>query len=118
MRDAIGGLLNVQLVAVFIVLISGYLAFSVNYTKAFRAKNKLISLTEQYEGNMSSVNDAASSYFQKIGYNPNPGQLRQVATSGSGINCEFADTGFCYKKNTVEKKDTGIGFPSIKIKNN
>ena len=42
MRDAFGGLLNMVIIVVFLVLVSGYLAFNVNYTKAFRVKNKII----------------------------------------------------------------------------
>ena len=42
MRDAFGGLMNMVIIVVFLVLVSGYLAFNVNYTKAFRVKNKII----------------------------------------------------------------------------
>ena len=42
MRDAFGGLMNMVIIIVFLVLVSGYLAFNVNYTKAFRVKNKII----------------------------------------------------------------------------
>lgn len=34
MRDAFGGLMNMVIIIVFLVLVSGYLAFNVNYTKA------------------------------------------------------------------------------------
>ena len=49
MRDAIGGVVNVAFIAVFLVIVSGYLAFSVSYNKAFKVKNKIISILEQYE---------------------------------------------------------------------
>ena len=49
MRDAFGGLMNMVIIVVFLVLVSGYLAFNVNYTKAFRVKNKIITKIEQYE---------------------------------------------------------------------
>ena len=51
MRDAFGGIANMVVIIVFLVIVSGYLAFNVNYTKAFRVKNKIISTFEQYEGN-------------------------------------------------------------------
>ena len=50
MRDAYGGVVSISIVVVFLVLVSGYLAFNVNYTKAFRLKNKVISVLEEYEG--------------------------------------------------------------------
>ena len=47
MRDAFGGVANLVIIVVFLVLVSGYLAFNVNYTKAFRVKIKLNPLIEQ-----------------------------------------------------------------------
>ena len=45
MRDALGGIVNITIIVVFLVIVSGYLAFNVNYTKAFRVKNKIITET-------------------------------------------------------------------------
>ena len=42
MRDAIGGSVNLVIIVVFMLLVSGYLAFNINYTKAFKVKNKII----------------------------------------------------------------------------
>ena len=63
MREAVGGALTIQIILVFMVLINAYLAFSVNYTKAFRVKNEIISIIEKNEGftgeNLSSANCGA-----------------------------------------------------------
>lgn len=50
MRDAIGGVLVIEIVIVFLLIVNSYLAFSVNYTKAFRVKNRIISIIENHEG--------------------------------------------------------------------
>ena len=50
MKDAFGGILNLVLVSVFLVIVSGILGFGVNYIKTFRMKNVVISAIEQYEG--------------------------------------------------------------------
>ena len=50
MRDAIGGLFSLQIILAFILLVNGYLAYSVNYTRAFRVKNGIVNILEQYEG--------------------------------------------------------------------
>ncbi|MBO4731371.1 MAG: hypothetical protein J5597_01005 [Spirochaetaceae bacterium] len=50
MRDAMGGSVALVIIVVFIVIALGYMAFNVNYTKAFRMKNKIISVYEKYEG--------------------------------------------------------------------
>ena len=69
MRDAIGGVVNITFIAIFMVVVSGYLAFSVSYNKAFKVKNKIISLLEQNEGYKLGVNDKIEDYMKNIGYN-------------------------------------------------
>ena len=38
MRDAIGGLFSLQIILAFILLVNGYLAYSVNYTRGIPSK--------------------------------------------------------------------------------
>ena len=68
MRDALGGLVNIAIIVVFLVIVSGYLAFNVNYTKAFRVKNKIISTIENNEGLDNDGKAKISEYMQSIGY--------------------------------------------------
>ncbi len=90
MRDALGGVVNIAIIVVFMVIVSGYLAFNVNYTKAFRVKNKIISVIENREGLDEEGKEEIKNYSKSIGYNV------------KGINCNTgweADNkvGFCYK---------------------
>ncbi|MBQ2639909.1 MAG: hypothetical protein IJF92_04010 [Bacilli bacterium] len=115
MRDAIGGSVNMFFVAVFIAVVSGYLAFSVNYTKAFRMKNKIITTFEQYKGcegttNQSSCNTEIEAYRNNIGYN-------------SDISCESGWTRgscYCYKKVLTATKDANHSYDEAyyKVKTN
>lgn len=50
MRESIGGAWLVGIVITFVVLFTSYLALSVNYSKAFKVKNEIISLIEENEG--------------------------------------------------------------------
>ena len=69
MRDAFGGVANLVIIVVFLTLVSGYLAFNVNYTKAFRVKNKIISLYAKSE--LASKNiERANVYFVNAYKNP------------------------------------------------
>ena len=61
MKEAIGGGWLFGFVAVFIVLFSAYLAISINYTKAFKVKNRIINLIEENEGFSTSNNISKSS---------------------------------------------------------
>jgi len=95
MRDAFGGVANLVIIVVFLVLVSGYLAFNVNYTKAFRVKNKIISTIEEYEGKCVPGNEANDchikirDYMRSLGYDsPDPD------LSGDGYDC---GGGYCIK---------------------
>lgn len=61
MRDAISGAMTLQIIVIFMIIINCYLAFSVNYTKAFRVKNEIRSIIEKNEGltcsAMRQIND-------------------------------------------------------------
>ena len=50
MREAIGATWIFGIVIVFIVLFTGYLAFSINYAKAFTVKDSIIDTLEKYSG--------------------------------------------------------------------
>ena len=60
MRESIGGAWLFGIVIVFIFFFSGFLAYSISYTKAFNVKNNIISFIEEYEGYSTSDGDLAS----------------------------------------------------------
>ncbi len=96
MSDAVGGTVNIVLIAVFMVLVSGYMAFNVSYVKAFKVKNRIIDLIEQYEGNCkpgdgtNKCTKYIHSYMNEIGYNT------KIMTK-SGYKCDTLK-GYCIKE--------------------
>lgn len=50
MKNAVGGMFSIQAIVIFLVLATGLLAFSVNYTKAFKVKNEFRRIIEEFEG--------------------------------------------------------------------
>lgn len=109
MRDSIGGAVNIVIIVAFIVIVLSYLAFNVNYTKAFRMKNKIIATYEDYDGKCTGVNDTSGranpgtcfgdiiTYAEDVGYEP--GEL----------NCRdgWSEAGkyYCYKEVKVKKSE-------------
>ena len=103
MKDAFGGIVNIVLVAIFLVIVSGILGLVVNYTKAFRMKNAVISTIEQYDGAKGCFTESKGcsnkivEKAQSFGYYP------------PSINCsksEGYENGyglFCYKENTTSE---------------
>jgi len=71
MKDAMGGVVNLVIIIVFMVIISGYLAFNVVYTKAFKVKNKIVLTYEEFDGNCGSntqCSQVIDNYMAEIGY--------------------------------------------------
>ncbi len=103
MRDAIGGSVTIVIISVFIVIVLAYLAFNVNYTKAFRMKDKIITVYEEYNGNcQSACQNKIVSYAHDIGYNVSSDALR--CREGWSKYQNY----FCYKEVTVSNiKDVG-----------
>ena len=100
MRDAIGQVFALQVILAFVLLINGYMAYSVNYTRAFRVKNQIVNIIEQYEG---LPNDEAmakiGSYVDGMTYRVpqtliNNFRNRYASNSDDGeVSCQ---DGWCY----------------------
>ncbi len=70
MRDAFGGAFMIRLLIVFIVIYVGFTAIALNYAKAFKVKNKVITYIEENEitdiRNMSAeAYNNMNTYFQE-----------------------------------------------------
>lgn len=69
MREAIGASWLMIIVMSFIALFSGYLALSINYSKAFRVKDGIVDRLEKHYGlNQESLEDITA-FINEIGYN-------------------------------------------------
>ena len=85
MRDAMGGTVALVIIVVFIVFALGYMAFNVNYTKAFRMKNKIISVYEKHKGNCDSkCENEIVNYANTIGYSL--GKQMSCGSGTKGVN--------------------------------
>lgn len=91
MREAIGGGWIMGFIAMFIVIFTSYLAISVNYTKAFRVKNRIISIIEENEGFSESRNNLN---------NPNINYIRNSNTTEDKIFSYLYDLGYSYDLST------------------
>ncbi len=100
MREAIGGVFTLQIILVFVILINGYMAYSVNYTRAFRVKNSIINIIEEREGfsEGSKAAEEISSLVKTAGYGLSSVQQQAVRNMNhqNGWYCSGAD-GYCVK---------------------
>ena len=108
MNEGIGGTSVIVIIVVFIAVVSAYMAYNVNYTKAFRMKNKIIALYEEYDGHCEDECRAKiKAYGDDIGYTPAPINCENnfYRPEGDTVRVQPFDTtyGFCEYKVTEEK---------------
>ena len=70
MRDAFGGAFMIKVMLIFLGIYIAFMAVALNYAKAFRVKNQIINIIEQYEGyekkasDNTEVKDIIGSYLE------------------------------------------------------
>ena len=102
MRDAIGQVFTLQIIFVFVLLINGYMAYSVNYTRAFRVKNQVVNIIEQYEGPYNEEGLAKiNSYIQQTSYNVTNSQMTDYISDTNGEAECPGYNGWCYVAHDV-----------------
>lgn len=68
MKESIGASWILMIVLVFIALFSGYLAFSVNYSKAFRVKDGIVDRLEKYNGPNNKSLEEIADFIDEVNY--------------------------------------------------
>ncbi len=105
MREAVGGAMSLQIIVIFMLVINCYLAFSVNYTKAFRTKNEIRSIVEKNEGLTNSAVAQIEDYMQKTRYKTNVRFENWCENNGYSVS-RNAYSSFCYKYELVDQTGT------------
>lgn len=105
MRDAISGAMALQVIVIFMIIINCYLAFSVNYTKAFRVKNEIRSIVEKNEGLTCSAMEQINDLMLKSNYKMNEEFESWCNNKGYSIATTNAGS-FCYKYQKVDVAGT------------
>lgn len=98
MKDAFGSVFNLTLLFAFILIVSGFVLFGVNYYKAFQVKNSLLTLIEKYEGNVNNSNfkEKVKDTVKRVGYNPGASAIDSLKNKNENYwNCDY-DNGWCY----------------------
>lgn len=113
MRDAIGGAMTLQIIVIFMIIINCYLAFSVNYTKAFRVKNEIRSIIEKNEGLTCSAGEQINELMLKNKYKMNSRFERWCANNGYQVATLDAGS-FCYKYHKVDVTGNSSGNSKYK----
>ena len=117
MKEAFGGIFNIIFVVIFLVIVIGVLGLVFSYTKAFKMKNAIISVIEEYEGSgcypevtNGSHNTACRNQIkrkaQDLAYNPVSLNCSSIDnSSGYNVPVYKADNYYCYEMTTKVKSD-------------
>lgn len=101
MREAIGGSYLFGLALTFIILFASFIAVAINYTKAFRVKNEIISIIEESEGytrdsmNVVSVGESAEAKIDEFLDTAN--YDKEVEVDCPDEDMKSSTSGYCYK---------------------
>ena len=86
MREAIGGG-RIYIIAIGIILLfTGYLAFSINRSRVYNVKNKIVNILERYNGNSENARIAINDYLASVSY-------RSTGNCPSGYGYSINGTG-------------------------
>lgn len=105
MREAIGGAMSLQIIMIVLIVMNCYLAFSVNYTKAFRTKNEIRSIIEKNEGFTCSAAKQINEYMLETNYNVSEQYMNWCRSNGYEV-AELSNGSFCYRYNKVDVSGT------------
>ncbi|MBR6072895.1 MAG: hypothetical protein IKP76_01060 [Bacilli bacterium] len=119
MRESIGTAWIMIIVMTFIALFSGYLAFSINYSKSFRVKDGIIERIHKHNGINSDAAMEIDKYLNQINYNAK-GNCKMYYDEYKDISSSVDAAGFNGTKYTIidsnSKKET-YNYCIFKIKN-
>ena len=106
MKEAFGGIFNIIYVVIFLVVVISILGLVVSYTKAFKMKNAIISVIEEYEGS-GCFPEQSGGTKNTICRNKIKEKAQELAYSPVSLNCDTgngfynADNFYCY---SVDKR--------------
>jgi len=113
-RDAISGAMTLQIIVIFMIIINCYLAFSVNYTKAFRVKNEIRSIIEKNEGLTTAAVEQIDELMLKNKYKINDEFIKWCSNNGYNVETRLKNGKFCYKYHKVDVSGTSNDLNTYK----
>lgn len=91
MREAIGSAFLVNLILIFIGVISALVVGSISYSKAYKAKDRILYVIEKYDGYTDEAKKEIDSSLKKIGYvidSTDSSRCENLYTKKGGFNSD------------------------------
>ena len=112
MKEAYGGIVSLVFIAIFLVIVISILGLVVSYTKAFKMKDRIISVIEEYEGSGCypelSGGSSASACRERI-----KDAARELGYSPANLNCggsltKSSDNLYCYSMDRLTDSNKAV----------
>lgn len=107
MKESMGLVPTLSIIIFAVVLLSGYLAFTINYSKAYKANSKIVNIIQKHDNDVTNKDtmNEIDKYLESINYS---------AASNYTDKCKndeyeaVSNKGWCYKVITsVDKNKNG-----------
>lgn len=111
MRDALSGYFNITVLIITIIIATALIALALNYTRAYRVKDFILTDIEKYEGNVDNTDMLShiQDYLASVGYMADDADMNKALSQNNFDACpEYQGTrqGWCYKiRKSNSKKD-------------
>lgn len=109
MKAATGNALLMNIIIVFLVVVLGVLVTSITYTKAFRVKNRIVEIIENYDGDFNNhetdIRGDITNNLKNVGYRLKGSSSCKTLSDGTTFYMEGKDYYYCIYRYT-----TGRGY--------
>lgn len=111
MREAFGSYGVYIVVVTFILIISGFMAYTVSYNRAFQVKNNIISILEKNDNDLDDSLEEIKSVVDAYGYSAD--QEYTSAAQSEGFECDLSNgnvtvKGVCFKVNDLVENSNSV----------
>ncbi len=103
MREATGNALLINIIVVFVIVFIGLLAGSINYSKAYKVKARIVNIIEDHSGYNEAAIDEINKYLLDVGY-----IVRSSNTTG--CSCPADDVNGCEVMTDNIQKTNGYRY--------
>lgn len=104
MNESMGTVPVIVVIMIFIVAVSGYIAFTVNYSKAFKAKSEIINIIQQNDNDVKGVLSKTAEHLKTVQYSAAEEYLAKYCSQDDGWTLANSQ-GWCYKIITTNSSD-------------
>lgn len=99
MKESMGLVPTLSIIIFAVVLLSGYLSFTINYSKAYKANSKIVNIIQKHENNIKdkSTIDEIDKYLESINYTASTDYTSKCKDEGYEISGNSKNNSWCYK---------------------